>query len=33
MTGARREPTRIGNARPSQLMTTAGVGAVVDRPA
>lgn len=25
-------PTRIGNARPSQLMTTAGVGAVVDLP-
>ena len=27
-----RNPTRIGNARPSQLMTTAGVGAVVDLP-
>lgn len=27
-----REPTRIGSARPSQLMTTAGVGAVVDLP-
>jgi hypothetical protein len=27
-----RDPTRIGNARPSQLMTTAGVGAVVDLP-
>lgn len=26
------EPTRIGNARPSHLMTTAGVGAVVDLP-
>ena len=25
-------PTRIGNARPSQLMTTAGVGSVVDLP-
>ncbi len=32
MTAARRDPTRIGNARPSQLMTTAGVGAVVDLP-
>ncbi len=32
MTGPRRDPTRIGNARPSQLMTTAGVGAVVDLP-
>lgn len=29
---ARRDPTRIGNARPSQLMTTAGVGAVLDLP-
>jgi hypothetical protein len=28
----RQDPTRIGNARPSQLMTTAGVGAVVDLP-
>jgi hypothetical protein len=28
----RHDPTRIGNARPSQLMTTAGVGAVVDLP-
>jgi hypothetical protein len=27
-----RQPTRIGNARPSQLMITAGVGAVVDLP-
>ena len=26
------QPTRIGNARPSHLMTTAGVGAVVDLP-
>jgi hypothetical protein len=32
VTAARRDPTRIGNARPSQLMTTAGVGAVVDLP-
>lgn len=32
MTAAPRDPTRIGNARPSQLMTTAGVGAVVDLP-
>lgn len=32
MTPAMRQPTRIGNARPSQLMTTAGVGAVVDLP-
>lgn len=32
MTTARRDPSRIGNARPSQLMTTAGVGAVVDLP-
>jgi hypothetical protein len=32
MSGARREPTRIGNARPSQLMNTSGVGAVVDLP-
>jgi hypothetical protein len=32
MTTPRREPTRIGNARPSQLMTTAGVGAVIDLP-
>jgi hypothetical protein len=29
---AQRQPTRIGNARPSQLMTAAGVGAVVDLP-
>jgi len=29
---SRRQPTRIGNARPSQLMTAAGVGAVVDLP-
>lgn len=27
-----RQPSRIGNARPSQLMTTAGVGAVIDLP-
>jgi hypothetical protein len=27
-----RQPTRIGNARPSQLMTVAGVGAVIDLP-
>ncbi len=32
MTTARRDPSRIGNARPSQLMTTAGPGAVVDLP-
>ena len=32
MTTIRPDPTRIGNARPSQLMTTAGVGAVVDLP-
>ena len=31
MTGPK-QPTRIGNARPSQLMTTAGVGSVVDLP-
>lgn len=27
-----RTPTRIGNARPSQLMTTAGIAAVIDLP-
>jgi len=32
VTPARRQPTRIGNTRPSQLMTAAGVGAVVDLP-
>ena len=32
MTPAPRQPTRIGNARPSQLMVSAGVGAVVDLP-
>jgi len=32
MTTGQRQLTRIGNARPSQLMTTAGVGAVVDLP-
>lgn len=32
MTTPGRSPTRIGNARPSQLMSTAGVGAVVDLP-
>lgn len=32
MSPARRDPSRIGNARPSQLITTAGVGAVVDLP-
>ena len=32
MTPTYQDPTRIGNARPSQLMTTAGVGAVVDLP-
>ncbi len=32
MSTGQRLPTRIGNARPSQLMTTAGVGAVVDLP-
>lgn len=32
MTGPRRQPSRIGNARPSQLITTAGVGSVVDLP-
>jgi len=31
-TQSQRQPTRIGNARPSQLMTSAGVGAVVDLP-
>lgn len=32
MSAVRRDPSRIGNARPSQLITTAGVGAVVDLP-
>jgi hypothetical protein len=32
MTQAARQPTRIGNARPSQLMSFAGVGSVVDLP-
>ena len=32
MTSPRRNPSRIGNARPSQLMTAAGIGAVVDLP-
>lgn len=32
MSPTQRQPTRIGNARPSQLMTVAGVGAVVDLP-
>jgi hypothetical protein len=32
VTRAHRDPTRIGNARPSQLITTAGIGAVVDLP-
>lgn len=32
MSPAPRQPTRIGNARPSQLMTAAGIGAVVDLP-
>jgi hypothetical protein len=31
-TGQRRDPTRIGQARPSQLITTTGVGATVDLP-
>ena len=30
--GRRRDPTRIGEARPSHLVTTAGVGAIVDLP-
>jgi len=30
--GPRRDPTRIGQARPSHLVTTAGVGATVDLP-
>lgn len=30
--GQRRDPTRIGQARPSHLITTAGVGATVDLP-
>ena len=30
--GPRREPTRIGQARPSQLITTFGVGSVIDLP-
>ncbi len=30
--GQRRDPTRIGQARPSHLVTTAGVGATVDLP-
>ena len=32
MSPASRQPTRIGNARPSQLMFAAGIGAVVDLP-
>ena len=32
MSAARRPVTRIGQARPSHLMTTAGVGAVIDLP-
>lgn len=31
-TGPRRDPTRIGQARPSQLITTFGVGSVFDLP-
>jgi hypothetical protein len=31
--GGRSDPTRIGQARPSQLVTTTGVGAVADLPA
>ena len=30
--GRRRDPSRIGEARPSHLVTTAGVGAIVDLP-
>ena len=30
--GQRRDPTRIGQARPSHLITTTGVGATVDLP-
>jgi hypothetical protein len=30
--GRRRDPTRIGEARPSHLVTTAGVGSVIDLP-
>ncbi len=30
--GPRRDPTRIGQARPSQLITTFGVGSVIDLP-
>ena len=30
--GQRRDPARIGQARPSHLVTTAGVGATVDLP-
>ena len=30
--GRRRDPTRIGQARPSHLVTTTGVGAVADLP-
>ncbi len=30
--GRRRDPTRIGEARPSHLVTTTGVGAIVDLP-
>lgn len=33
MAQAKGEPTRIGNARPSHLVTTVGIGAVVDLPA
>lgn len=31
--GSRTDPTRVGQARPSQLVTTTGVGAVADLPA
>ena len=31
-TGQRRDPTRIGQARPSHLISTTGVGAIVDLP-
>ena len=32
VSGLRREPTRIGQARPSHLVTTAGVGSTIDLP-
>jgi hypothetical protein len=32
MAGQRRDPTRIGGARPSHLISTAGVGATIDLP-